>query len=679
MALDPLNRQSLPRILWVDDDKNILESAERLFRGEPFLFRATASAEEAREWLRKDTFAVIVADQKLQQSSGMDLLEFAKVQTPATTRILLTGFVDQNVIEEAVNRGSVFRFINKPWDNDELSLDINKAIEHYRLSTTQAGLLKEVSRQNRRLEEMTSNLEKLVAERTLDTEQSKDEAERKLSRMRELVRFIKELSVTSSVEELMNLVQRELRSFTSLRPPVLGYISSERRPVIVSFQGKQIVEEEVRQAWSTSVRLRINEIDDRVYLANEFGRPFVKVIAIPLKRRAIASETEIESPATLFFEHSAPDENVESFLSFISERLQPLSIALDRILLEYSLKYTSYQWESTFDGLKDPIAIVDVDYQVVRANRHFHGGGLASKCHRIFANSETICRGCPVASALQAGRPQTAQIKREGKVFEVYSYPIRMHGDASTTTVINHYVDVTDARELHGRVVQSEKMAAVGLLAGNIAHELNNPLTGIRSLAQVLLAEIPDGSQLHGDIVEVEKAAARSQKIIENLLDFSKGGGDEKQQQITINEIVTRTLPMLKTAMRDHRSEIHLSEDDIQVRVEPHLMQQVVFNLVNNACQAMKEPGTITIETSVPAREPSIAELRVSDTGEGIPKEIQEIIFEPFFTTKEEGKGTGLGLSMSQSVIEKFGGEIRVESEKGQGATFIVRLPRVQK
>jgi len=160
-------------------------------------------------------------------------------------------------------------------------------------------------------------------------------------------------------------------------------------------------------------------------------------------------------------------------------------------------------------------------------------------------------------------------------------------------------------------------------------------------------------------------------------LAFSKGGSDEKQVLISLNEIVRRTLPMLKTAMRDHRCELNLCEEEYQVRVEPHLMQQVVFNLVNNACQAMKAPGTITIETGRIEDEKGKAwiVLKVKDTGIGIPPEIIDSIFEPFFTTKEEGQGTGLGLSMCQSVIRNFGGDISVKSSRPGGTEFTIRLP----
>ena len=701
-------------ILWVDDDSEVIASAQRLARNQAWTIVAAGDAETARSLLPTQTFAVVVADQRLTGASGTDLLEYAKEKTPATSRILITGTIGTAVIEEAVNRAHVFRFIAKPWDNDQIVLDVNKAIEHHLLKITESNLLREVSYQNRQLEQLTSGLEQLVAERTLNEETSKIQAEKQVAHVRELVRFIKDLSLLTSADELLGLVRKELKSIHELRAPLLGYIVGDKRPMILFFQGKQAVEREARQMWSSRSRMRINALEDRVYLANEFGRPFVKVLAIPLKRRSVANVADFESPATLFFEHTLPDDKVDAFLSFISERLQPISIALDRILLEYHLKYTSFQWESTFDGLKDPIAIIDIDFQVVRNNRYFFdktamersgedSSGRSSTdiyeraCHKIFTGSDNVCRGCPVRDALQTGFPQKGQIKRGNSVFDVLSYPIRPQGDSVSTNVINHYVDVTAARELHGRMIQSEKMAAVGLLAGNIAHELNNPLTGIRSLAQVLLAEIgqdPKNNVLRDDITEVEHAAERSQKIIENLLDFSTGDTERKEQAVSLNEIVRRTLPMLKTAMREHRSEIILCEEDSGgtfVKVEPHLMQQVVFNLVNNGCQAMKEPGTITIETMINSENlreqasPSGAEkdqaptrwfeLHINDTGSGIPAEILDSIFEPFFTTKEEGQGTGLGLSMSQSVIQKFGGLIAVRSDLGQGSSFVVRLP----
>ncbi|MES2855226.1 MAG: ATP-binding protein [Bdellovibrionota bacterium] len=676
------------KILWVDDDTDVLDSARRLLRNSKWQLDTAIDAKEAQALLSSnDTdyavdHRIVIADQRLPDSTGVEFLSKVYEKSPAVTRMLVTGSPEVSVMEGAVNAAHVFRFVQKPWEPKNLLRDIEKAVEQHRLKITQTALLKEVKLQNRQLERLTSGLEQIVAERTADEENSKLEIEEKLSKVRDLVRFIKDLSTLSSVEELLGLVRKELKKFHELRAPMLGYVVAERTPVIQFFQGKQVVEREARQMWSVRSRMRASDHEDRLYLANEFGRPFAKVLAVPLKRRAIAPTGSDEAPATLFFEHALPDDRVDAFIGFISERLQPLSIALDRIILEYHLKATSLQWEGTFDGIKDPIALIDIDYQVIRSNRNFTKSAqgartIESVCHRVFAQSDVICRGCPLGEALQTGLPQKAQIKRGDLTYEVRSYPIRLGDDTASTTVINHYVDVTAARVLHGRMIQSEKMAAVGLLAGNIAHELNNPLTGIRSLAQVLLAEVPETGTLKADIDEVERAAARSQKIIENLLDFSKGDTEQKQSLVSLNEVVSRTLPMLKTAMRDHRNEVRLIESEAKVRVEPHLMQQVVFNLVNNACQAMQDPGSILIETEI-VKDPDGKNwfaLNVIDTGPGIPAEIIETIFEPFFTTKEIGEGTGLGLSMSRSIVENFGGVISVETKLGEGSRFTVRLP----
>jgi signal transduction histidine kinase len=139
-----------------------------------------------------------------------------------------------------------------------------------------------------------------------------------------------------------------------------------------------------------------------------------------------------------------------------------------------------------------------------------------------------------------------------------------------------------------------------------------------------------------------------------------------------LNEIARRTLPFLKSATGKFRSDIRLSDDELPVKVEPHLMQQVIFNLVNNACQAMQGGGEIGVLTRV---SPPWAILEVKDTGPGVAAEVREHIFEPFFTTKAEGEGTGLGLSLSRDFVRQFGGDLECESDPGEGSLFRVRLP----
>ena len=210
----------------------------------------------------------------------------------------------------------------------------------------------------------------------------------------------------------------------------------------------------------------------------------------------------------------------------------------------------------------------------------------------------------------------------------------------------------------------------MGLLAGNIAHELNNPLSGIRALAQFLKTEVVAHSNHFTDLDEVEKAAVRCQQIIKNLLNFSEPS-NERDLKVDVNELIESTLPLLKTALRNQNIQTFFGEDLSQVLLQPSQMQQVIFNLINNACQAMVQGGTLVIKTW---QEGSDVFFSISDSGPGIPEELHQRIFEPFFTTKGVGTGTGLGLSVSRSIVEKFGGQLKLESRPGEGTTFTVVL-----
>ena len=251
-----------------------------------------------------------------------------------------------------------------------------------------------------------------------------------------------------------------------------------------------------------------------------------------------------------------------------------------------------------------------------------------------------------------------------------------MEDEGRVTHAINQYVDVTQTIDLRSRVIQGEKMAAVGLLAGNIAHELNNPLTGIYSLADLLLEDFNQEGNTYKDMLEIKDAAQRCQRIIKDLLDFSSVENQSKPVDIDVNNIISKTLPLLKMAMREMNSNVDLSEEPLNVNCNPQLLQQVIFNLINNACQAMEPGGELGVLTTKQGDQVLIS---IRDTGPGIPDDIREFIFDPFFTTKEEGKGTGLGLSMSRSVVQRAGGELSLNDAYPGGTEFIIQLPLVDR
>ena len=665
------------RVLWFSKTKKKVPSF-----GADFLVDLFVTSEHINDALASDYYSIVVVEYNTDAPECLEVLTAAKKFSPQTTRLLIGSNIDDDFMVAAVNIGGVFATLLEPITELRLKATLELASDQYHNSLNRKKLLEEIRLQNRKLENMNINLENMVLERTNHLESANQAAEKNLTHMRDLTHLVQELSHLRAIDELLHLIYKELKYFHELRPPILNYVSLDSTAKMVSIQGKQIFEKTVRKIWPSRSEVRVNDREDQKYLANEFGRPLGKILALPLSQMLNRNMKSDPLPH-LYFEHNFSEAEVDVFLESTKDWLQPISIALDRIILEKHLKSTSQQWESTFDGIKDPIAIIDSHYNVVRSNRHFSSKSFEKRCHQSFQKSDQKCEGCPLEQALLTNKSKRGIVKRDDKIFEVYSYPIRLDGETTSAAVINHYVDVTLTRELQSRVVQTEKMAAIGFLAGNIAHELNNPLTGIRSLSQILIEEVkddkPQNKQVREDLGEVERASERSQKIIENLLQFASGATQNRKIVTPLNEIIRKTLPMLKTSFREHRTEIIFEPTEACVLVEPHLVQQVVFNLVNNACQAMVKQGTLRIESKVEEIDGKICcVLEVEDTGEGIPENIRESIFEAFFTTKKEGQGTGLGLSMSRNIVRKFSGDIQLRSELGVGSVFRVILPRVE-
>ena len=229
--------------------------------------------------------------------------------------------------------------------------------------------------------------------------------------------------------------------------------------------------------------------------------------------------------------------------------------------------------------------------------------------------------------------------------------------------------------EAQAQLIQSEKLAAFGQLGAGIAHEVKNPLAGILGYTQLSLRKVDPDSPLRGNLQIIEKETKRCKSIIENLLRFAR---QEKVafQEVAVNQVVEDAATLLDHQLGIHQVRLRkeLAPGLPPVRGNANQLQQVLMNLLINSQQAMEgRPGQVTMTTSLSRA--GRVEIRVSDTGPGIPAEIRHRLFDPFFTTKPAGKGTGLGLSVTYGIIKDHKGEIRVESEPGEGATFIIGLP----
>ena len=242
-----------------------------------------------------------------------------------------------------------------------------------------------------------------------------------------------------------------------------------------------------------------------------------------------------------------------------------------------------------------------------------------------------------------------------------------------------------ELRIAQAETARSEKLASVGLLAAGIAHELNNPLTGVLTFSYLVRKNMPDGSPEAEDLDLVIKETKRCAAIIRRLLDFAREKKPEKSYS-DLNALIKDTVHLVEQPAHADNIEIRLDLDDRLpvVWLDEDLIKQVIMNMMVNAQHAIEGEGSITIRTrfldNYPGTDPamksgSVAEITISDTGCGIPGEHLQRIFDPFFTTKGVGRGTGLGLSVSHGTVEAHGGVIEVKSTEGEGTEFRIYLP----
>jgi two-component system NtrC family sensor kinase len=230
-----------------------------------------------------------------------------------------------------------------------------------------------------------------------------------------------------------------------------------------------------------------------------------------------------------------------------------------------------------------------------------------------------------------------------------------------------------ELQKMQEALLQSEKLAAMGRLTSQIAHELNNPIYGIMNTLELLKTEIPPESKRRRILDLSLSEIQRLSEMLRNMLSFSKPE-EEKRRPIKIDELIEGILLMMERQMRESNIQVETSFDpDIpEIMASTNQMRQVMLNLIKNAKEAMPKGGNLFIRTG---KEDNRVLIHIQDTGMGIPEEIRDKIFEAFFTTKQKVKGVGLGLSVCYGIIKDHGGEIKVESEEGKGTTFVISLP----
>jgi PAS domain S-box-containing protein len=431
-------------------------------------------------------------------------------------------------------------------------------------------------------------------------------------------------------------------------------------------------------------RSLISELKSRGEVES-FGTNATDWLGVPLKARGrTIGVLAVQSyePGVLYTERE------QAILEFVSSQV---GMAIERKRAEDAVRDSEKELRALFAAMRDVILVIDRSGRYLRIaptrtdlllldpaeliGRRLHDVLPAEQADRFLEL---------IHETLATGQARTIEYSLKIKGRDIWFSAVASPLDAETVIwvarSVNEQKQAEDAlRRSEEQLRQALKMEAVGRLAGGVAHDFNNLLTSVLGHADLALKRLGSTDPMQDDLLEIQSAANRAAALTQQLLAFSRKQVLEPRV-VDLNAVVGGIARMLRrTIGEDIELITRLAPDLGSVRADPVQMEQVILNLAVNARDAMPHGGRLMIETSnVELGTVSVVRVVVTDTGVGMSDQVRDHLFEPFFTTKEVGKGTGLGLATAYGIVQQSGGSISVTSRPGEGATFVIDLPRVR-
>lgn len=498
---------------------------------------------------------------------------------------------------------------------------------------------KELESLNNRLsDESEKKIESLEKSHIEETEKNQNEKS-----LLHFLDFIQSESVGDDfISKMFRFIWKDLKKNTRLHLTGLSMTTHSGKSKIIFFDGSG------ESTSIASVDFSAGKVSNQ--LASVWGRPVGKIMMWKLPE---------SSREAYFFIELVEHRSVDKINTYINERIAVLSMYLDRWMIEKEIEVVVDRWRNTFKSFSGSTHVIDEQFKIYQSNYPHRDGDY---CYKVLAQRESPCEMCPVLK-----NKNTNFVLKEDMSVKTYFSQFKFQ-DKKYYFVI--YEDVTKLNLLHSHIIQTEKMSTLGRLGNHLAHELNNPLAGIKSYIQTLIEDpqVTSGlpSTAKSDLNEILKATVRCQKIIKNFIDFSQKK-EPALEKVQFAEVLQNTLVLLKTALRSHRLFIDLKNEFVMANA--HDLQQVLFNLIKNSCQAMQQlnaaGGSLKIYQEL--KETKII-YHIEDSGPGFDETILKNIFQPFMTTKVQGEGTGLGLYLSKKLMNNMNADLQITSSSEKGA-----------
>ncbi|MBI3019201.1 MAG: hypothetical protein HYY61_04850, partial [Deltaproteobacteria bacterium] len=507
------------------------------------------SLKEASSLLKTKPIKVIL-------SPEVQDFEYLKKVFPETVRILLIDKLDAKVTKEAINGGEVFRFILKSSSSKEIREALIQGTHHFDLVSKHEHLTANLKIQNKKLEKFIQKLESQVARRTQRLQSVEGELHKTKRYLEQLNHLIAWINASSTQEELATRVEKALKGILSIEKVILSETIAE----------------------------------DTVKKIKELGLPSI-VIPLIYQKKCLGH---------LYFLCENEEKIIELYekIDLIKQVSDAVALTLEKIHIFTVSIARKEEWQKTFDAIIDPVSLVDKDYTIVRANVAYSQiSGMkiqelvGQKCYKVFQKRESPCEGCLLKESLSRKKPQTFDLKSmaQNTFYATSSFPTK---PLEEKLVVQYYRDQGEEKRLRDQLIQAEKMAEIGILAGSVAHEINNPLGGILAFAQILLSEIPSQNPMHEDVKAIEAAALRSKQIVENLLYFSRASKEEDWEFLDVQKGIEKALSLIELNIRHRNLTLGKHFEPVpKIYGDFNQLVQVFLNLFQNSLQAIFDRG----------------------------------------------------------------------------------------
>lgn len=599
-----------------------------------------ASAKEAASLIENQPYAcVAIFTGQEKDGAVIDLLKLIENRKPSPQTVLVVDPKQKNLLANWLEAHTPLRVVLEQ-NLGDLVTALQTAIERHHLASQESDRLQLVREQNERLRALNRELETRVGKRQKSLERAK-------TKLLATNRQIETLhAATLSIHKARSLGELE-NSLTEALKLHLG-VSATR----IRFQSQSALTAATKgHAFHEPLVLNGVTIGELVVLRPDSSR---------------FNEPEID---------------------LLHQIADAVALGVDRLAKLEQAEVLKQQWQTTFDSISEPLCLTDAQFRILRTNRTFATSVrhefrelMGKNCFEVFFDVKSADEFFSLGRTFKVRRNRWDG--HHSRTFDVTVQPLKFES-MDGEVVLVFFRDITARLQMERQLLESSKMAELGLIGSSIAHELNNPLGGMLSFIQLIRMDLKGGEPYNEDVLEMERAANRCRDIVQNLLGFARKGDASDKRIVDLKDILHQALRITDLQTRSQGIEMNVKTpaESLPLMAQSNQLTQAVCNLVQNSADAVLEKrrsnarseGRISIRLTGDAKNYL---MEITDTGVGIAPEVQAKIFNPLFSTKATNANSGLGLTIAYRIISEHGGSLEIASQPGVGTTARIAFPR---